>query len=67
MAQASRAEYVAYQDRLVLLLKAGQSLVDVQCDNSRRTKKMRQSLEETMGVFLIKKDAFIEKGQFAAT
>ena len=65
MAQASRAEYVAYSDRLVLLFKAGQSLVDDSCGNARRTNKMIKSLEETMDVFLSKKEAFIEKGQFA--
>ena len=66
MAQASRAEYVDHQNRLVMLFETGQSLVDDGCDNARRTNKMIKSLKEAMDVFLSKKAAFIEKGQFAA-
>ena len=57
MAQASRAEYVAHQNRLVMLFETGQSLVDVRCDNARRTNKMIMSLKEAMDVFISKKYA----------
>ena len=57
---------MAHQNRLVMLFETGQSLVDDSCGNARRTNKMIKSLREAMDVFLSKKDAFIEKGQFAA-
>ena len=41
-------------------------MVVEQCPNARRVKKMVKTSEEAIEVFLSKKDAFIEKGQFSA-